>query len=52
MSNIPNYSILDNFFDIGIFRVRLVHWMWITTEMVIFITENKMCCNGITKLIH
>ena len=26
--------------------------MWITTEMVIFIIGNKMCCNGITKLIH
>ena len=33
-------------------RIRLVHWMWITTGMVIFITRNKMCCNGITKLIH
>ena len=35
-----------------ILRVRLVHWMWITTGMVIFITRNKMCCNGITKPIH
>ena len=32
--------------------VRLVHLMRITTEIVIFITMSKMCCNVITKPIH
>ena len=29
-----------------------VYWMKITTGMVIFITRNKMCYNGITKPIN
>ena len=33
-------------------RFHLVHLMWITTAMVIFIIKNKMCCNGIIKFIH
>ena len=32
--------------------VHLVHWMEITTWIVIFITSNKVCYNVITKLIH
>ena len=33
-------------------KVRLVHWMGITTGIIIFITRNKMCYNVITKHIH
>ena len=31
---------------------RLVHWMWITTKMIIFITGNKICCNRTNKHIN
>ena len=57
---------IDKFINLGVFlevkmtiinflnplRVRLVHWMKITIEIVIFITMNKMCCNVIIKHIH
>ena len=45
-------SLQEETLHIYTLRVRLVHSMKITTGIVIFITMNKMCCNGITKSIH
>ena len=47
----------DGFFDkpaLKFLRLRLLHWMIITIEIIIFITSNsnKVCCNIITKPIH
>lgn len=33
-------------------RARMIYWIFITLNIIIFITKNKRCCNEIIILIH